>query len=113
MSNISDDCYLGIARTLDLCRPLLQKHSDNSHATIITLFMNAVVEAVQSTPPSRGESISILQRVARYLPPNSPRHFDYDSATIKYVSAHDLLRDNEKYFNRSVVRIPISLRHAD
>src|SRR6266480_5135204 len=44
VSNISDGGYLGIPRTLSLLSPFLQKRTDNSHATMITLFMNAVAE---------------------------------------------------------------------
>ncbi|KAK1490750.1 hypothetical protein CCUS01_14345 [Colletotrichum cuscutae] len=44
VSNISDAGYLGIYRTLDLMIPLLQSPLVNPHATLITLFMNAVDE---------------------------------------------------------------------
>jgi hypothetical protein len=44
-SNISDGHFIGPHRTVRLLGPLLQTPAQNPHATLITLFMNAVVEA--------------------------------------------------------------------
>lgn len=41
-SNIADHIYLGIADTIASLSPLLQKPSENRHATFITLFMNVM-----------------------------------------------------------------------
>jgi hypothetical protein len=44
VSNISDAGYLGIHKTVGIMSPLLRSPSVNSHATLITLFMNLVDE---------------------------------------------------------------------
>jgi hypothetical protein len=106
VSNISDRSYLGIARTLSLLSPFLQKPTDNSHATMITLFMNAVPEMVNLGPPNRAEATSLLLKVAKYLPATRPPRSEYDPGTIKYVAAHDLVRDNDMYFDQSVSKFP-------
>lgn len=40
VSNMADECYLGIHKILKATQPLLQP--TNKHATLITLFMNAI-----------------------------------------------------------------------
>ena len=42
VSNVMDRAYLGVGPTLKACRPLLRK--DRKHATVISLFMNAIPE---------------------------------------------------------------------
>jgi hypothetical protein len=106
VSNISDGGYLGIGRTLSLLSPYLQKRIDNSHATMITLFMNAVAEMVHSGPPNRAEAISLSLKVDEYLPVTRPPRSEYDPAAVQRVAAHDLVRDNDKYFNQSVSKFP-------
>lgn len=41
-SNICDLGYVGPAQTVQLLGPLLQKPSENPHATLVTSFMNAI-----------------------------------------------------------------------
>lgn len=106
VSNISDRGYLGIARTLGLLSPLLQKRTDNPHATMITLFMNAVAEIVHSAPPNGAERKSLTRKVAGYLPVKGPLRSEYDPEIIQSVTAHDIVRDNEKCFNQSVYKFP-------
>ena len=106
VSNISDGGYLGIARTLSLLSPFLQKRTENSYATMITLFMNAVAEMVHFGPPNRAEAVSLLRKVAEYLSATRPPRSEYDPEAIQRVAAHDLVRDNDKYFNQSVSKFP-------
>ena len=72
---------------------------------MITLFMNAVAEMVHRSPPNRAETISAVLKVAEYLPATRPPRGEYDSDAIKRVAAHDLVRDNEKYFTKSASMI--------
>ncbi|KAL8672315.1 MAG: hypothetical protein Q9224_007585, partial [Gallowayella concinna] len=41
VSNIADEAYLGLRKTLATFVPLLKKQSINPHATLLTLFLNA------------------------------------------------------------------------
>lgn len=55
VSNICDVAYLGTPRTICSLSPLLEKRSINPHATIITLFMSAVLEVkkmLEATDPT-------------------------------------------------------------
>jgi len=73
---------------------------------MITLFMNAVAEMVHFGPPNRAEAISLLLKVNKYLPATRPPRSEYDPEAVQRVAAHDLVRDNNKYFNRSVSKFP-------
>ncbi|KAF5669175.1 hypothetical protein FCIRC_9338 [Fusarium circinatum] len=67
-SNISDWHFLGVHRTVELLAPLLRAPSVNPHATLITLFMNMVLE--YSTEEDAFEGAKALSgRVVKYLPP--------------------------------------------
>jgi hypothetical protein len=68
--------------------------------------MNAVAETVHFAPPNPAEQISLLMKAAKYLPDPRPPSFEYDSAAIQHAAAHDLVRDNDKYFNQSVSKLP-------
>ncbi|RMZ87204.1 hypothetical protein DV736_g5572, partial [Chaetothyriales sp. CBS 134916] len=98
VSNVSDSGYLGIGRTLCILSPFLQKSTENAHATMITLFMNAVPEMVHIRPANRAEAKSLVLKVAEYLPATRPPRSEYDPAVIQRVAAHNLVRDNDKYF---------------
>jgi hypothetical protein len=52
VSNLSDLYYLGVDKTVSCLGPLLQRPSDNPHATLLTLFMGAVGEAERLRAPS-------------------------------------------------------------
>ena len=45
--NISDAGYMGIRATISSLAPLLQPRRVNPHATLITLFLNAVMQLVK------------------------------------------------------------------
>jgi hypothetical protein len=72
---------------------------------MITLFMNAVAEMVHLSPANRAETMSVVLKVAEYLPATRPLRGEYDSDAIKHVAAHDLVRDNDKYFEKSASKI--------
>ncbi|KAI0131304.1 hypothetical protein F4814DRAFT_164862 [Daldinia grandis] len=46
-SNISDVCWLGTRDTLRCLSPLLRPPAENPHATLITVYLNAVMENVK------------------------------------------------------------------
>lgn len=104
VSNISDGGWLGIHRTLFYMIPLLQPVADNPHATLITLFLNAVEEnltnedrmrdLVQSSLPSR--------RLLHYIPPRGPRIVKYDPIIIKNLMGRDLVMEYDFVFDRYV-----------
>ncbi|RYN62674.1 hypothetical protein AA0119_g13108 [Alternaria tenuissima] len=65
VSNISDSGYVGTRQILSLFAPLLQPQTLNAHATMITCYLNAVMEVVKTTNADAMPDIDFL---ARYLP---------------------------------------------
>lgn len=102
VSNISDMGWLGIHRTLDLMIPLLQTPAQNPHATMITLFMNAVEETL--TDEDRMQGLTLHSRATRdllnYLPPNGTRNSKYDPALIKFNVGRELVGTYDHIFDR-------------
>ncbi|KFY06659.1 hypothetical protein V492_07863 [Pseudogymnoascus sp. VKM F-4246] len=104
VSNISDGGYLGIHHTVHLMAPLLQSPLVNPHATLITLFMNAVEEKmtsadqVASMTPHSPET----KRVIKYLPPtnNGMSMGRYSTYIIKVLAARDLVATYDHIFKR-------------
>ncbi|KAJ5115575.1 hypothetical protein N7526_011456 [Penicillium atrosanguineum] len=66
ISNISDAGYVGIHDTLAILAPLLQPHHLNSHSTLITLFLNAVMERVKAS--GEKDSTGNINLLMEYLP---------------------------------------------
>ncbi|KAK4206240.1 hypothetical protein QBC37DRAFT_460375 [Rhypophila decipiens] len=65
-SNISDVAHLGVGDTLSCLSPLLQLPQSNPHATLISLFLNAVLEIAKRTGAN---SNPIYTKAAmKYLP---------------------------------------------
>jgi hypothetical protein len=99
VSNISDNGYLGIHRTLALMVPLLQWPRVNPHATLITLFMNAVAE--YTTTADRVADImrhsETMKRLLQYLPPNIEMT---PVESIKFYSTRDIVANHEPIFDR-------------
>ena len=65
VSNISDAGYVGTRRVLSLFAPLLQATAENADATIITCYLNAVMEMVKMTGT---DTIPDIDFLAQYLP---------------------------------------------
>jgi hypothetical protein len=104
VSNISDYGWLGIHRTLLYMVPLLKPRLENPHATLITLFMNAVEETLTDKDRLRDltpQSASSLKLV-RYLPPDRRPTSRYDPVIIKVNMARDLVMDYDAIFDRYV-----------
>ncbi len=97
VSNISDSGYLGIHGTVALMVPLLQQPQDNPHATLVTLFMNAVDE--NQTDQDRLADISALspttKRLVKYFPPKKGTTLTIsDPEVIKFSCARDVVGCN-------------------
>ncbi|KAI0850207.1 hypothetical protein F5Y00DRAFT_43671 [Daldinia vernicosa] len=64
-SNISDTCWLGTRETLRCLSPLLKTPADNPHATLITVYLNAVMETAKSSD-AEGEELDVA-RTLEYM----------------------------------------------
>ncbi|KAI4280686.1 MAG: hypothetical protein L6R38_004262 [Xanthoria sp. 2 TBL-2021] len=101
VSNIADEAYLGLFKTLGTFTPLLKHHSVNPQATLITLFLNAC-EIADRQMGNRSDSkvqSSQLKQVMKYLP-FSPRHMGTTNSPemMKIMAANDLVRDYDRIF---------------
>ncbi|PHH78981.1 hypothetical protein CDD80_5922 [Ophiocordyceps camponoti-rufipedis] len=67
ISNLADTSWLGIHRTLLFMVPLLQSPTLNPHATLITLFMNAVEDTLTGPDKVRKMDASVTARLRSYL----------------------------------------------
>jgi hypothetical protein len=108
VSNIADYGNLGIIRTLHSMIPLLQAPPVNAHATLITLFMNAV-EMIKFFDPeddsqllARAQDPITMRKVLQYLPVSThPTALVRDSTTIyKILLARDTVESHDEPFNR-------------
>lgn len=94
-SNICDEYCLGPETTVGLLSPLLQKVSKNPHATLVTLFMNAVKETGDQNPsflPTEAKALmrfKAMQEMVRM----GPQH-----ATLAMMAAMPLGQDVERTF---------------
>ncbi|OBT63191.1 hypothetical protein VE03_07739 [Pseudogymnoascus sp. 23342-1-I1] len=112
VANISDGGYLGIHRTVFFMVPLLQGPLVNPHATLITLFMNAVDENLTTRDQLSGMSPHSPERkrLLKYLPttnmgmtmnPSSPE-------IIKFLFARNIVVTYDHIFNRCVNNLEFS-----
>lgn len=102
VSNISDSGWLGIHRTLAYMMPLLQKRNVNPHATLITLFMNAVEETLTDEDKMRDmtPSSASSRRLMRYIPHKGSRVTRYDPVLVKLYMGRDLVTGYDFAFDR-------------
>lgn len=102
VSNISDSGWLGIHRTLAYMIPLLQNKVDNPHATLITLFMNAVDETMtdEDRIQDMTQNSTSSRRLLQYLPPSGSLVSKYDPKLIKFNMGRDLVTEYDYVFNR-------------
>lgn len=100
VSNIADQGWLGIHRTLLVAVPLLQSSHFNPHATLLTLFMNAVDETTTDEDRIRDSrpNSSSTKRLLRYLPPDGRPMSSYDPRIIKFNLGRDLVTDYRHIF---------------
>ncbi|KAJ5798007.1 uncharacterized protein N7503_007303 [Penicillium pulvis] len=102
VSNISDAGWLGIPHTLDYMVPLLQTPLQNPHATLITLFMNAVDEALTDQDKIRDmtPNSTSTKRLLKYLPPKGRPTSRYDPGLIRFNLARDYVITYDHIFDR-------------
>ncbi|OTA07713.1 hypothetical protein A9Z42_0086210 [Trichoderma parareesei] len=110
VSNVSDNGYVGIHRTVAMMAPLLQGPLVNRHATLITLFMNAVDDTM--TQRDRLAAMSPqsqpTRRLLKYLPINGPPEGSYDPAIIKMSYARANVGRYDDVFDRFMKKMAFS-----
>ncbi|PYI11901.1 hypothetical protein BO78DRAFT_440822 [Aspergillus sclerotiicarbonarius CBS 121057] len=100
VSNISDAGYMGIHETLFSMLPLLQTPLDNPHATLITLFMNAVEDTLTIGDRLEGLASHVTKRrLLRYLP-NGPPTSPHSPEMVKLTAAHPMVTSYDYVFDR-------------
>jgi hypothetical protein len=101
VSNICDRTYLGLAPTIGIFTPLLEAPTANPHATLITLFMNAIEEEFRECGEDHNASImrKEISLLTKYIP-YRPNLNDYDPDFIKLSFAKPLVRDVERYLGK-------------
>jgi hypothetical protein len=104
VSNISDYGWLGIHQTLLYMVPLLKPPLENPHATLITLFMNAVEETLTDEDRLRdlARHSASSRKLVRYLAPERRLTSRYDPVLVKFNMARDLVMDYDAIFDRYV-----------
>ncbi|KAI0894949.1 hypothetical protein F4806DRAFT_471214 [Annulohypoxylon nitens] len=98
VANISDAGYLGMAKTIYYLGPLLKHPSDNPHAALVVLFINAVDEILDDFEKRKTIEHDIME-VWKYMPPKPPTG-PYDAGIIVNDLATQYVRDVDKYFDR-------------
>jgi hypothetical protein len=89
-SNIADCGYMGTAPTLAYLGTSLKLRDNNPHATLITLYMNAVDEsAMNHSGKQDTDQRAEYKRVAPYVGRDGDLHFDryvYASPGLSWYS---------------------------
>jgi hypothetical protein len=82
--------------------PLLQTPLENPHATLITLFMNAVDETL--TDQDRLHDLTAhsptTKSLLKYLPPKGRPTSIYDPELVKFDLGRDLITTYDHIFDR-------------
>lgn len=79
---------------------LLKPLSQNPHATVVALFINAVQEMIDATEQEKILG-SEIDQVKQYIEPKMPKG-RYDAMAIITLLAAEHVRDVDKYFDRFV-----------
>jgi hypothetical protein len=100
VSNICDRGYLGTEEALALFGPRLYPRQRNPHATLITLFLNAV-DGSMSPMDQHQDFMEVRKKLSSYLPLTaSPNANTNDAEIMRFIAAEHLVRDVDKYFSR-------------
>ena len=99
VSNIADSAWLGLDAVLSILGPMLKTPSENPHATLITLYINATHDADQALGMNyqKIRLLSEMTEVQKYLQP-APAAWVWDPAFVQVSSAKNIVRDNESLF---------------
>lgn len=106
VSNIVDQAYLGLNKTLSTFGPLIKAPSVNPHAALITLFLNAceIADRMMGNRDAIAENHAQIDRIMKYIHID-PRDLRRALASptspewLKLMSARDLVRDYDKIFD--------------
>ncbi|KAI0437529.1 hypothetical protein F4803DRAFT_565994 [Xylaria telfairii] len=112
VSNICDAGYLGIRATLTTFGPLLSNPSTNAHATLITMFLNAVPESknmfemmdpVAALTDKESDTRTIMRYIGSDVAPERGTFAQMatrvQTSAIKLADALSLVGDMDKYFD--------------
>ncbi|PKK48400.1 hypothetical protein CI102_8134 [Trichoderma harzianum] len=118
VSNMSDNCFNGIHQTLFLIGFLLQPPLANPHATLITLFRNAIPETLSRQdvtaalftdhPETRLMRASIAHRAIANGYEYLPDHHMSDPKVIQWVYAQANLSNYDAVFERFMMEVGFS-----
>lgn len=92
-----------MARTLFNMIPLLQKPLVNEHATLLTLFMNAVQEVLDHSGQDRpldAKERAAMKGLLKYLPLGKPVASPFDPESIKFMVGRDAVVTYDEVFDR-------------
>ncbi|TLD18871.1 extracellular exo-polygalacturonase [Venturia nashicola] len=101
VSNICDRTYLGLAATISYFSPLLETPAVNPHATLITLFMNALEEEFMNSGDERNKDVMTkeLKLICEYA--GKPSKITANDPSFLQLSfSKSLVRDKEKYLEK-------------
>ncbi|KAK4113195.1 hypothetical protein N656DRAFT_824922 [Canariomyces notabilis] len=101
VSNITDDSHLGLRNTLTSLMPLLQPPQRNPHATLISLFLNAVIQMVKGLGLEGPATEQATGKVLTYLPVTDFASFLNPSGAemTRMWDARNLFLDLDTFFN--------------
>ncbi len=102
MSNIGDRGYLGPNVTLSTFGPMLKRKSENPHATLITLFLNAVMEETNLGEHLHLQMANEMKKAKRYLPATPPPTSESCPEFVRFIEACMYFRDFDIPFGRFV-----------
>ncbi|KAF1831410.1 hypothetical protein BDW02DRAFT_531923 [Decorospora gaudefroyi] len=98
VSNISDAGYMGTHRTLSLFAPLLQHKTQNVHATMITCYLNAVMETMKMAEAYTFPEFDFLERL---MPQgcDQAKMMRNGAEFYKVWDCRTLALDSDRFFN--------------
>ncbi|PQE03580.1 MYND finger family protein [Rutstroemia sp. NJR-2017a BVV2] len=102
VSNIGDRGYLGPEKLLKTFSPLLKRKSQNPHATILGLFLNAARECLTTRDELMFMPVE-SQQVMKYMPisrDSLTNRTPGNADTVKFVNALAFFRDYDMLFDR-------------
>lgn len=101
ISNVADTFYIGLEKSLSTFGPMLKTPKQNSHATLITLFMNAAQQAQQARGYDIEAVMTGMQKVSQFLPYKiTATQNQHDPAALRFMAAKDLVRDYDKLWDQ-------------
>ncbi|KAJ9663962.1 hypothetical protein H2201_005444 [Coniosporium apollinis] len=102
LSNMADRGWVGPEAALITLAPLLKRASDNPHAILLTLFLNAVHEVFYDTDniASLHEEMSRLRSYVNLAPDVVLAGDKFNADFIMFTDARPVVRDFDKLFDR-------------